>query len=59
MTNKKTDNEDNRKENYHVSRRRCEINGKRFSITRHFEGDRDLSTVMAEIAVSRADSEMG
>lgn len=59
ITNKKTDNKNNQKENYPTSQRRCEINGKRFLITRHFEGDQDLSTLMTEIAISRANREMG
>lgn len=58
-TNKKTDNKNNQKENHPTSQRRCEINGKRFLITRHFEGDQDLSTLMTEIAISRANREMG
>lgn len=57
-TNKKTDN-NNPKENHPTSQRRCEINGKRFLITRHFEGDKDLTTLMTEIAISRANREMG
>ncbi|MDE7329765.1 MAG: hypothetical protein K2N30_01535 [Clostridia bacterium] len=58
-TNKKADNKINQAENYPSSQRRCEIKGKRFLITRHFVGDRDLSALMAEIAISRANREMG
>lgn len=57
-TNKKTDNTKNQKESS-ISQRRCEIEGKHFIVTRHFAGDKDLTTLMREIAISRADREMG
>ena len=55
----KTENTNTQIENHPTSQRRCEINGKRFLISRHFEGDKDLSTLMTEIAISRANREMG
>lgn len=58
-TNKETDNKNQQTTNYPTSQRRCEIKGKRFLITRHFEGNQDLSTLMTEIAISRANREMG
>lgn len=58
-TNKKTENTKKQKENYPTSERRCVIDGKRFVVTRHFEGDKSLSAIMAEIAISRANREMG
>ena len=58
-TDKKMNDKNNSKENQPTSQRRCEINGKRFLITRHFEGNQDLSTLMTEIAISRANREMG
>ena len=58
-TNNTTNNINNQKENYPTSQRRCEINGKRFLVTRYFEGDKDLGTIMSEIAISRANREMG
>ena len=57
--NKKTDKIKNHTEDYPTSQRRCEINGKRFIITRHFAGDKDLTTLMTELAIRRADREMG
>lgn len=57
--NKKTDRTENQTEDYPTSQRRCEIKGKRFLITRHFVGNQDLSTLMTEIAISRANREMG
>ncbi len=57
--NKNKEKIKNRTEDYPTSQRRCEIDGKRFLITRHFEGNRDLSALMTEIAISRANREMG
>lgn len=58
-TNQRTENNKQQTENYPTSKRKCVIDGKRFIITRHFVGEKDLSTLMAEIAVSRANREMG
>ncbi len=58
-TDKKMNDKNNSKENQPTSQRKCEINGKRFLITRHFDGNQDLKTLMAEIAISRANREMG
>ena len=35
----------------------CE--GKKYTVTRYFTGDKDINDVVAELAVSRADREMG
>ena len=58
-TYKETDTKNEQTENHPTSQRRCEINGKHFLINRHFEGNTDLNTLMAEIAISRANREMG
>lgn len=58
-TDKRTADIKTQKENVPTSQRRCEINGKRFIITRHFAGDKDLTTLMTELAIRRADREMG
>ena len=41
-TDKKMNDKNNSKENQPTSQRKCEINGKRFLITRHFDGNQDL-----------------
>lgn len=56
MTEKR-DNSERQTENYPTSRRRCEIDGKRFLIVRHFTEDKDLNAAMLEIAVNRANRE--
>ena len=43
---------DNR--NYPTSERRREIDKKKIKVTRHFMGDRDLSTLMFGIALQQA-----
>ena len=58
-TSKESKDIKNQADDYPTSQRRCEINGKRFLITRHFEGDKDVTTLMTEIAISRANREMG
>lgn len=58
-TNNKTDRTNNQSESYPTSQRRCEIDGKRFIVTRHFVGDKDLSSLLMELAVNRANKEMG
>lgn len=35
----------------------CEISGKRYSVTRHFVGDKDIALVIEELAIIRADRE--
>ena len=57
--NKEADKTKVSKQDHPTSERRCEINGKRFLITRHFESDQDLRTLMTEIAIRRANREMG
>ena len=57
--NKKANKLKNQTEDYPTSQRRCEINGKIFLIIRHFESNQDLSTLMTEIAINRANREMG
>ena len=55
----KTQKADKTKDDYPTSERECEINGKRFIITRHFQGDKPLSELMTELAIKRANREMG
>ena len=54
-----TKNEDKTKDNYPTSERECLINGKRFIVTRHFQGDKPLRELMTELAIKRANREMG
>ena len=42
-----------------TSQRKCVIDGKRFVLTRHFERESPLSEIMTEIAIKRADRELG
>lgn len=42
-----------------TNRRICVIDGQRFSVVRHFEGDKDLDALMTEIAVRMANRDMG
>ena len=42
-----------------IWRSNCEIGGKRFLIVRHFEGERSMDEVVAELAEDRARREMG
>lgn len=58
-TNKRTENKKPTTDSYSTSQRRCVIEGKRFLVTRNFEGDKDLSALMMEIAVLRANRETG
>lgn len=58
-TNKGTQNTNKQTDNYPTSQRKCVIDGKRFVVTRHFKGDKSLSTIMTEIAINRANREMG
>lgn len=57
--NKKTANIKRQSDNNPTSERRCIINGKHFVVTRHFEGSKDLNTLITEIAVQRVNREMG
>ena len=57
--NQKTQKADKTKDDYPTSERECEINGKRFIITRHFMGDKPLGELMTELAIKRANREMG
>lgn len=36
-----------------------EIDGKKYTVTRHFTGDKNINQVVAELAISRANREMG
>ena len=36
-----------------------EIDGRKYTVTRHFTGDKKINEVIAELAVSRANREMG
>ena len=42
-----------------TSQRECVIGGETFVITRHFVGAKDLNQAIAELALARADREMG
>lgn len=57
--NKETDIAKEQLDNHPTSERRCVIDGKRFVVTRHFEGNKDINTLITEIAVHRANREMG
>ena len=57
--NQKIQNADKTKDDYPTSERECVINGKRFIVTRHFKGDKPLREVMTELAIKRANREMG
>ena len=57
--NNLTENNKNQIQACPVSERRCVIDGKSFIITRHFSGDKTLSSILTEIAVNRANKEMG
>ena len=57
--NKGTENAKEKTDNYPTSQHKCVIDGKRFVVTRHFMGDKPLSVIIAEIAISRANREMG
>lgn len=58
-TDKKTENSEKQTDNYPTSQRKCVIDGKRFTVVRHFAGEKDLTTLVTEIAVHRANREMG
>lgn len=36
-----------------------EVNGRKYTVTRYFTGDKDLNKVVAELALIRANMEMG
>ena len=57
--NQRTQNVDKTKDDCPTSERECVINGKHFIITRHFKGDKSLREVMTELAIKRANREMG
>ena len=54
-----SENTQNNAQNHAASERKCEIDGKRFILIRHFTGDRPLSGIVTEIAINRAKKEMG
>lgn len=41
------------------SQREYEVNGKKYTLTRIFTGEKDLNKLIFELAVSRADRETG
>lgn len=57
--NKNTVNLNKRKDNYPTSKRKCVIDGKRFLVTRHFTGEKNLNDIMSDIAINMANREMG
>ncbi len=58
-TNNNTENIKNQTEDYPTSQRRCVIDGKRFIVTRQFVGEKDLGSLLMELAINRANKEMG
>ena len=58
-TDKKGNRNKNVNENFLSSRRKSEIDGKRFLVIRHFVGDKDLSSLLIGFAERRAGREMG
>lgn len=54
-----TDKETESKKDVTTSRKEYEIEGKRFLVTRHFAGEKELTALVKELAVRRADREMG
>lgn len=58
-TNNNTENTKKPTEDYPTSQRRCVIDGKRFIVTRQFVGDKDLGSLLMELAINRANKEMG
>ena len=58
-TDKKEDQSKNIHEDFPTSRRKSEIDGKRFLVIRHFVGDKDLSSLLIGLAERRAGREMG
>lgn len=41
------------------TQRKYEKDGNKYTVTRHFTGDKNINQVVYEIAVSRANKEMG
>lgn len=58
-TDKDIENAKKRADNSPVSQRKYTIDGKRFNVTRHFDGARRLNSIVTEVAVHRANNEMG
>ena len=58
-TDKKGDRNKNVNVNFPTSRRKSEIDGKRFLVIRHFVGDKDLSSLLIGLAERRAGREIG
>ncbi len=58
-TNNNTENIKNQTEYYPTSQRRCVIDGKPFIVTRQFVGEKDLGSLLMELAINRANKEMG
>lgn len=56
MADKETENTV-KQTNRSISHRECEADGKLFTITRYFEGERALGDVMTEIAARMANRE--
>lgn len=58
----KTDNEPNKpceRLDCPTSRREYEIYGKKYIVTRHFNGESDINQLITELAFARADRETG
>lgn len=46
-------------ETYPSEKNVYEVNGRKYTVTRYFTGDKDLNKVIAELAIIRANMEMG
>ena len=42
-----------------TSKKEYEFGGKKYAVTRHFTGDKNINRVIGELAVTRANREMG
>lgn len=42
-----------------TEQREYDIDGKKYAVTRHFTGDKDINQSILELAISRANREMG
>ncbi len=44
---------------YPISQKVYETDGKKYNVTRHFTGDKNINKAVIDLAVSRANREMG
>lgn len=57
--NKKTADLTERYSSCPSSQTEYEMDGKRYTVTRYFTGDKNLNKIVSELAISRADREAG